>query len=36
MNYEFIKMDKNNAIEYAKINVNSWRESYVGILNQDF
>ena len=36
MNYEIIKMNEENAIEYARINTLSWVQSYKGIINQDF
>lgn len=36
MNYEFEIMSQANAIEYAKINIKSWVESYTDIVDKDY
>lgn len=36
MNYEIIKMNEENAFEYARINALSWAQSYKAIVDQTF
>lgn len=36
MNYEFEVMSQANAMEYAKINIKSWVESYMNIVDEDY
>lgn len=36
MNYEFEIMSQANAVEYAKINIKSWVESYTDIVDADY
>lgn len=36
MNLEFEKLSKYNALEYAKINTKSWKESYINIIDNEF
>ena len=36
MNYEFEIMSQANAMEYAKINIRSWVESYINIIDEDY
>lgn len=36
MNYEFEIMSQANALEYAKINIKSWVESYKNIVDEDY
>lgn len=36
MNYEFEAMSQANAIEYAKINIKSWVESYTDLVDADY
>ena len=36
MNYEFEIMSQDSAIEYAKINIKSWVESYKDIIDEDY
>lgn len=34
--YEIVQMNKDNAIEYAKVNTLAWCQSYIGIIDQEF
>lgn len=36
MNYEFEEMSQANVMEYAKINIKSWVESYKNIVDEDY
>ena len=36
MNYDFEIMNQANAMEYARINIKSWVESYVNIVDEDY
>lgn len=36
MNYTIEKLNRDNALEYAKVNALAWKESYPGIINDDF
>ena len=36
MKYIIEKMDKNNVTDYARVNALAWKESYKGIVNDDF
>ena len=36
MNYKFEIMSQDSAIEYAKINIKSWVESYKDIIDEDY
>lgn len=36
MNYEFEEMSQANVMEYAKINIKSWVESYTNIVDKDY
>ncbi len=36
MDYVIEKMNKDNALDYAKVNALAWKESYKGIVKDDF
>lgn len=36
MNYSIKELNKSNAEDYARVNALAWKQSYKGIINQDF